>query len=183
MGGERTVTVRLQANPPPDEVREQMAAIPGVRFTAGSVTGQAGPEAALGPESAGALLVLHATFDAEQSVEPFWEANLPVLQRLADAPGFIRRISVVDGDSVYLIAFWRSEEDARQFAALVEHRAAVRALAGRIEYSHFVGLWSASSLHARRFFCVCGASTPAPSTTCRGCGEPLADVFATDATR
>ncbi|GAC1596820.1 MAG: hypothetical protein NVS3B21_20940 [Acidimicrobiales bacterium] len=174
--------VRLRATPPPEGVRQQLAAIPAVRFTPGLVTGQSGPEATLGPESAEALLVLHATFDAEQSVDPFWEANLPVLQLLGEAPGFIRRISVVDGDSVYLIAFWRTEESARQFAKLPEHRAAVRALAGRIEYSHFVGLWTAASLHERRFYCACGTNTPAPAKRCRGCGDPLADVFVADAT-
>ena len=172
--------VRLRATPPPEGVREQLAAIPAVRSTQGSVTGQAGPEATLGPESAEALLVLHATFDAEQSVDPFWEANIPVLQRLVEAPGFIRRISVVDGDSIYLIAFWRTEEEARQFAKCREHRTAIRALAGRIEYSHFVGMWTAASVHERRFFCACGTSTPAPAKRCRGCGEPLTDVFAAD---
>ena len=34
---------QLRVMPPPETVRDQMAAIPDVRFTAVSVTGQAGP--------------------------------------------------------------------------------------------------------------------------------------------
>lgn len=175
------MVTELAVAAPPEAARSELAAIPRIRFTAGSVTGQSGHDAHLGPEAAGAILVLHATFEATEPMEPFWEANLPVLRRLADAPGFIRRMSVVDGNSVYLIAFWRSVEDAQLFAKLPEHRAAVRALSGRIEYTHFVGLWAAQSLHERRFYCRCGAVTAAPSTACRGCGEPLTDVFITDA--
>ena len=174
------MTTELGVSAPPEWVRSELSAIPGVRFTAGSVTGQGGQHANLGPEGANAILVLHATFEASESNEPFWEANLPVLRRLADAPGFIRRISVVDGNSVYLIAFWRTVEEAQQFARLAEHRAAVRALSGRIEYTHFVGLWAAHSLHERRFYCRCGSVTAAPNAICQGCGETLADVFAAD---
>lgn len=105
----------LHAAPPPDHVTGSLSAVPGMRFTPGTVTGHDGPEGRLGPEAAEAILILHATFTTGQSVEPFWEVNLPVLERLAAAPGFIRRISVVDAESAYLIAFWRSIEEAQRF--------------------------------------------------------------------
>jgi hypothetical protein len=105
-----------------------------------------------------------------------------VLERLAAAPGFIRRISVVDGESAYPIAFWRSIEEAQHVARLAKHRDAVRALRTRgIQYSHFVGLWAAHAVHDRQFFCPCGTVTAAPPHVCAGCGRLLMDPFAAGA--
>ena len=174
--------MEIQSFPPSDEVRGALAAIPGMRFTTGSVTGQAGLDGHLGPESAGAVLVLHFTAVDEAAMTRFWAVNLPVLQRLANTPGFIRRVSLTDDLSIYLIAFWRTVEDAKAFAKAPEHVAAVRALyRDRILYSHFVGLWSAESVHARHVFCpTCGRSSNAPISRCPGCDEELPDVFAGD---
>jgi heme-degrading monooxygenase HmoA len=126
------------------------------------------------------VLVLHVTAVHEDAMSRFWAVNLPIIERLADAPGFIRRMSLTDGLSVYLIAFWRSVEDAKAFTKAAEHRAAVRALyTDRILFSHFVGLWRGESLHPRHIFCpACGRPTEAPVTRCRECGTELPDVFA-----
>jgi heme-degrading monooxygenase HmoA len=165
--------------PPTDEVKGLVAAIPGVRFNQGVIVGQDGPDAHLGPEAAGAILVLHMTVADDAAAERFWRTTTAVKQTLPDAQGFIRLFSFFDGVSGYLVAFWRSPEHAKAFAAAPAHRAAMAALdSERFEYSHFVGLWSAHSLHDRNLYCErCDAVTAAPASNCRGCGNPLDDVF------
>lgn len=164
--------------PPSDEVKATVAAIPGVRFNQGVVVAQDGPEAHLGPEAAGAILVLHMTVADEVCADRFWRTTTAVKQRLPMAAGFIRLFSFFDGPSGYLVAFWRTPEDARAFAAGPVHREAMAALdRERFEYSHFVGLWSAHSVRPRNLYCdQCDAVTPAPATRC-SCGAPLDDVF------
>ena len=167
--------------PPDAETLEALGSIPGVRFTPGTVTGQAGPEGRSGPEAAGALLLLHFTSVDEAATRRFWEVNLPVARALSTAPGFIRRFSCVEGPNVYLVEFWKTEQDAKVFIRSAEHRAAVKALYNaRILYSHFVGMWTAASMHPRLIFCPsCGQATPTPTDACSQCGTALIDVFAT----
>jgi hypothetical protein len=174
----------LRVIPPSDEIKATVGAIPGVRFTPGVVVGQAGPEAQLGPESAGAILVLHTSAVDDAAAELFWRATTSVKQQLPDAPGFIRLCSFFDGLSGYLVAFWRTVEDAQRFAGNPQHREAMAGLRReRFEYSHFVGLWEARSVHARHIYCEeCGHATPAPSDTCAGCGNTIHDVFMQEAT-
>jgi hypothetical protein len=83
--------------------------------------------------------------------------------------------------SIYLIAFWRSVDDAKAFMKAAEHRAAVRALyTDRILFSHFVGLWRSELLHPRHIFCpACGRVGEAPVDRCH-CGTELPDVFAAE---
>ncbi len=166
--------------PPTTETMEALEAIPGVRFTPGTVTGQTGPEGRFGPEAAGALLLLHFTSVDEDATRRFWQVNLPVIRALSTAPGFIRRFSCVEGPNVYLVAFWKTEQDAKAFIHSAEHTAAVKALyRERILYSHFVGMWAAASAHPRLIFCPsCGQATPTPADACSGCGTALIDVFA-----
>jgi heme-degrading monooxygenase HmoA len=168
--------------PPSDEVKAMVAAIPGVRFNQGVVVGQDGPESHLGPEAAGALLVLHMTVADEVAADRFWRTTTAVKQQLPTAAGFIRLFSFFDGPSGYLVAFWRTAEDAQAFARSEAHRAAMAALdTERFEYSHFVGLWTAHRLQNRNLYCTrCDVVTPAPATTCEGCGGTLDDVFARD---
>lgn len=167
--------------PPGAEALEALGSFPGVRFTPGTVTGQTGPEGRFGPEAAGALLLLHFTSVDEDATRRFWKVNLPVIRLLSTAPGFIRRFSCVEGPNVYLVAFWKTEQDAKAFLHSAEHRAAVKALYNeRILYSHFVGMWTAASVHPRLIFCPsCGQATPAPTGACSACGTALIDVFAT----
>jgi heme-degrading monooxygenase HmoA len=147
------------------------------------VVGQAGPESHLGPEAAGAILILHTTAVDEAAAERFWRMTTAVKQQLPQAPGFIRLFSLFDGLSGYLVAFWRTVEDAQAFAAQPQHREAIAALdRERFEYSHFVGLWKAHSVHQRDIYCeVCGTATPAPTGACSSCGNPLHDVFEREA--
>lgn len=165
--------------PPSDEIKAVVGAIPGVRFTPGVVVGQQGPEGHVGPEAAGAILVLHTTAVDEAAADRFWRLTTAVKQQLPEAPGFIRLFSLFEGLSGYLVAFWRTAEDAQAFAASPKHREAMQAFyKERFEYSHFVGLWTAHSLRARNIYCeACGEATAAPADRCAACGNPLDDVF------
>jgi ribosomal protein L40E len=176
---ERTVT-ELLVSPPPVEAIAAMVAIPGAAITPTILATQAGPDGHLGPEAAGAVLMLQATFVDPDGAAGFWAAAVPLMEALAEAPGFIRRFSFPDGPSITLIALWRTLEDAKAFAASPRHRAAVRDLvAKRWQYSHFSALWELASSHDRVVFCPeCDAVTPASAGACRKCGTAFLDVFA-----
>ena len=169
--------------PPPPEAIAAMAAIPGVHIEPTVLATQAGPEGDVGPEAAGAILVLQATFADPAGAARFWEAAVPLMAMLETAPGFIRRYSFPDGPSITLIAFWRTAADARAFAATPQHRHAARALYDeRWQYSHFAAIWELSSSHGRMVFCTeCDSVTPAAERRCGGCGADLVDVYAATA--
>lgn len=169
----------LLAIPPPAEAIATMAAIPGVQLTPTILATQRGPAGNLGPEAAGAILILQATFSDERGAAGFWAAAVPLMQMLAAAPGFIRRYSFADGPAITLIALWRTAADAKAFAATPEHRRAVRDLRQqRWQHSHFAAVWEMSTNHDRLIFCDrCDGITPAPEGRCRGCGAPLLDIY------
>lgn len=164
---------------PPPEAIARMAAIPDLSITPSILVAQEGPDGPLGPESAGAILLLQATFSNAERQEGFWAAAVPLMELLAEAPGMIRRYSFPDGPSINLIALWRTVEDAKAFAASPEHRAAVAGLfRERWQYSHFSALWEMTSNHGRIAFCDdCEAVTQMSERTCKGCGAPLADPY------
>ncbi len=173
----------LLTQPPPPEAIAAMAAIPGVRMAPTMLAVQRGPDGGLGPEAAGAILVLQATFSRAEGAQRFWAAAVPLMEMLANASGFIRRWSFPDGPSITLIALWRTAADAEAFAASPQHRAAVRELfAQRWQYSHFSALWEMTSNHGRLIFCEqCDAITAAAEGVCGGCGAALDDVYRRDA--
>jgi len=166
--------------PPPAEAIVAMAAMPGVQIAPTILATQRGPEGHLGPEAAGAILMLQATFADPQGAARFWEAAVPLMELLEAAPGFIRRYSFPDGPSITLLAFWRTAMDAKAFAATPQHRAVVRDLyKQRWQYSHFSAIWEMTSNHGRVIFCVdCDSVTPAAEHRCGGCGAELVDVYA-----
>lgn len=170
----------LLSSPPPPEAIAGMAAIPGLQIAPTVLATQRGPDGHLGPEAAGAILVLQATFADPDGAARFWSAAVPLMAMLETAPGFIRRYSFPDGPSITLIALWRTAADARAFAATPEHRSAVRDLYGqRWQYSHFSAIWEMTSNHDRIVFCPeCPSITPAAEHRCRGCGAELVDVCA-----
>lgn len=170
----------LLTQPPPAEAIAAMAAIPGMAITPTILATQRGPEGHRGPEEAGAILVLQATFADPAGAAAFWTAAVPMMAMLETAPGFLRRYSFPDGPSITLIAFWRSAEYARAFAATAEHRVAVRQLyEQRWQYSHFSAIWELTRNHGRMVFCTeCDAVTPAANRHCHGCGIALVDVYA-----
>jgi len=170
----------LLAGPPPAEAIAAMVGIPGVRITPSILATQSGPDGDLGPEHAGAVLMLQATFVDPAGAAAFWAASVPLMAALAGAPGFIRRFSFPDGPSITLIALWRTIDDARAFAATPGHRAAVAGLyRERWQYSHFSALWELRTDHGRVVFCTdCDAVSPASARHCQGCGAALLDPYA-----
>ena len=165
--------------PPPPEAIHSMLQIPRTQIAPTILATQQGPDGHLGPEAAGAILMLQATFADADGAQKFWAAAVPLMQLLASAPGFIRRFSFPDGPSITLIALWRSAESARAFAVSEPHAAAVRDLyRHRWQYSHFSALWEMTSNHGRMIFCdQCDGITAASVGVCSGCGTALSDPF------
>ncbi len=165
--------------PPPPEAISAMVAIPHTQIAPTILATQQGPCGELGPESAGAILILQATFAHREGAQSFWAAAVPLMEMLASAPGFIRRYSFPDGPTITLIALWRTAADAQAFAATPQHRAAVHALyKHRWQYSHFSAVWEMTSNHGRVIFCDgCDGITAASERVCNGCGAPLLDVY------
>lgn len=167
--------VQLLTSPPPADAIAAMIAIPGVQITPTILATQSGPDSACGPEEAGAVLMLQATFATEDGAAAFWAAAVPLMELLASAPGFIRRYSFPDGPAITLFALWRTIDDARAFAAGPEHRAAVRDLyANGWQHTHFAALWELATRHGRVVFCPdCHHASPVAATTCPACGGAL----------
>jgi hypothetical protein len=167
--------------PPPPEAIAAMAALPRSHIAPIVLGTQQGPDGQLGPEAAGAILVLQATFTDPAGSDAFWKALVPLFVLLESAPGFIRRYGFGDGPHNTLIAFWRTAADARAFAARPEHRAAVRDLyQQRWQQSHFAAIWEMTTNHDRMIFCpACQAATPAAQQRCRECDTELLDVYRT----
>ncbi|GAA1929429.1 antibiotic biosynthesis monooxygenase family protein [Nocardioides marmoribigeumensis] len=173
------LAITLLTGPPPPEALAAMAAIDGLRIVPTMLNTQQGPEAHLGPESAGAILVLQGTFADEGRFEEFWRTVVDLFSLLASAPGFIRRCNFADGPHYTLIAWWRTVEDAHAFFDRPEHRAAMRrTFERRWNYTHFAGLWQAVSPHRRLFFCpACDGIVPSTESSCTTCGTALPDPF------
>src|SRR5215471_2133296 len=115
----------LRTFAPGPEAKAIMQSIPGARFTPGVVSGFDGP-GALGPEAAGAVMVLHMTAVDEAATQLFFRRTNHLKTLLPAAPGFIRMFSLFDGLSGYAIAFWRTAEDAIAFGRGSAHREVMR---------------------------------------------------------
>jgi heme-degrading monooxygenase HmoA len=172
--------IELLTQPPPPEASAKLAAIDGVRIVPTMLTTQEGPDGYLGPEAAGAVLILHATFVDERGFQAFWVRAAALFEQLSRAPGFIRRFSFADGPLGYLIAFWRTPADAHAFFSSDEHQAAMRDLyRERWQYTHFAALWEMTAPRQRVIFCQqCDGVTPTTDRVCTGCGTELLDPFA-----
>ena len=62
--------MELLSLPPPPDAIAAMAAIPGVQIAPTILASQTGPEGKLGPEAAGAILMLQATFADPDGAQP-----------------------------------------------------------------------------------------------------------------
>jgi heme-degrading monooxygenase HmoA len=165
---------------PPAAAIAKMTSIEGVQMMPTLLATQQGPDRHLGPEAAGAVLILQATFVDEQGAAGFWIKAAELFELLAAAPGFIRRFSFFDGPHGYLIAFWRTPADAHAFFSRDEHQAAMNELyRNRWQYTHFAALWEMNTPRQRVIFCQqCDGVTPATDRFCAGCGTELFDPFA-----
>jgi heme-degrading monooxygenase HmoA len=172
----------VQLFPPHAEALTAMAGIPGIEIAPTIFVRQPGPEGHRGPEAAGAVLMLQATFTNPEGARSFWDAAVELMALLEHAPGFIRRYSFPDGPSMTLIALWRTLEDAKAYAATPAHRAAVRELyRHRWQNSHYSALFALQSSHGRVIFCdTCDGVTPAEERVCNNCGAALNDIFAAE---
>lgn len=173
--------VELLTQPPPMGAIARMVAIEGVQVTPTILATQQGPDGHLGPEAARAILLLQATFADEGRAAAFWQTAAGLMEKLATAPGFIRRYNFTDGPHYTLLAFWRTSADAHAFFSSDEHQAAMRDLfEHRWQYSHFAGLWECATPRQRMIFCQhCDAVTPASAGTCGGCSAELFDPYQT----
>lgn len=171
--------MELITAPPPAEAITAMTAIERLRIVPAMLNTQAGPEGHLGPESAGAILLLQGTFADEGRFTEFWMTVVDLMTQLAEAPGFIRRYNFADGPHYTLIALWRSVEDAHAFFRSERHQAAMReTFRRRWNYTHFAGLWQVAAPKQRLFFCQsCDGITPSTASHCSACGAPLPDPF------
>jgi heme-degrading monooxygenase HmoA len=174
------MSVELLTQPPPMAAIAKMTAIDGVRIAPTVLATQRGPDGHLGPEAAGAVLILQATFVDEERAAEFWLTAAGLMERLAAAPGFIRRFNFADGPHYTLIALWRTATDAHAFFSSDDHQVAMGELfRHRWQYSHFAGLWETTTPRQRVIFCQqCDGVTPATEGLCVGCGTELFDPFA-----
>jgi heme-degrading monooxygenase HmoA len=172
--------LELLTEPPPPEAIAKLTAIEGVQIAPTRLSTQQGPERHLGPEAAGAVLILQATFVDKQGAEKFWLNAADLMERLAVAPGFIRRFSFPAGPHLTTIVLWRTAADAHAFFSSDRHQAAMRDLyRERWQYTHFAALWEMTTPRQRVIFCQqCDGVTPATDGVCAGCGTELFDPFA-----
>ncbi len=167
-----------QFHPDPEgEAARRLGGIPGVRFTPGMVFSI--EREPVGPEAAGAVLVLQNTLDTNPKAQQFWDRAALTLEAARQAPGFIRFIGFSDGLENYALGFWRSVDEAQAYAKGLPHRTAVKELhATGNQYSHFAGLFRAEAPRQRHIFCdQCGVQNDAAARTCAQCGNELVDSF------
>lgn len=173
----------LRVFPPNSENEALLAEIPGLRQTPIPVIGFDGPDGHLGPEDAGAVLVLHMTMVDERRTQCFWRQVALTSKAASESPGFIRMIAFFDGVANWALGFWRTVEDAMAFAASQAHREAIAEMkTHQFEYSHFAGVFKALRPRTRETWCdQCGTEVLMPAERCPQCGNQLADVFAIQA--
>lgn len=164
--------------PPAAENQMAFGSIPGVRFTEGVVICVDGADP-VGPEAAGAVLVLHGYLDRDDKAQQFWARGASTLRAARESPGFIRFIALADGLSNYAFAFWRTHEDAMAFRNSQVHTEAMHELdATGNQYGHFAGLFRTDRTNHRHVYCErCLTRNVMPRESCEQCGNQLVDVF------
>ncbi|MGH7687894.1 MAG: antibiotic biosynthesis monooxygenase family protein [Candidatus Dormibacteria bacterium] len=164
--------------PPPPEVQGAVASIPGVRFSEGVVIAIDGEEPA-GPESAGAVLLLAGGLAEQARANQFWTRAAETLRAAQAAPGLVRVLTFHDGTTNYLLALWRTHEDAMAFRNSQVHRAAMDELAETgNQYDHFAGLFRTERTHSRHVYCErCNTKNTMPAAACSSCGNALVDIY------
>lgn len=169
----------LQVFPPGAESEKLFGEIPGFRQTPIPVVAFDGPDGDAGPESAGAVLLLHMTMVDEERTQRFWRQVALTCKAASEFRGFIRLIAFFDGSANWALGLWRRVEDAEEFAKSRTHVDAIKDMhAHSFEYTHFAGLFAPVEPRPRHAYCdMCGTETVMPADTCSNCGRGLADVF------
>jgi len=164
---------------PPDEAnRVKQQAVPGARATPGVVGALSGSER-VGPEAAGALVLLHTTFASDEGAQRGYHLFSEMKTHLQASPGFLHWFTFNDGPNGYALGLWRTSEEAEAFVRSDAHQAMASEQRERpFEYSQFAGMWTATHLGTRRIYCEqCGQATPAPTLRCSNCANALDDTF------
>jgi|SRR5579864_371998 len=164
--------------PPAAENQTALGSIPGARFTQGVVFSVDGPDP-VGPEAAGAVLILQSALDRDDKAQQFWGRAATTLKAARESPGFIRFMAFGDGLAHYAVGFWRTHDDAMAFFRSAPHQDAMHELdrTGN-QYTHFAGLFRSDSPHARHVYCEkCRTRNTMPRGLCEKCGNELVDIF------
>jgi heme-degrading monooxygenase HmoA len=171
----------LQVFPPSPENEALFGEIPTWRVTPIPVVAFDGPEpdGSLGPEAAGAVLVLHMTMVDEERTQAFWRQVALVCKAASETKGFIRMIAFFDGMANWALGFWRTVEDALAFARSAAHTAAIAEMREKnFEYTHFACVYQPVEPRLRHAYCDrCDTEIVMPQETCPACGNEIADVF------
>ena len=163
---------------PDEESRRLLQGVPGTRLTPGVVSALDGPTCA-GPETAGALTLLHTTFADDAGAQQGYRNFTAIKEDFRDNEGFLRWLTFSDGPHGYALGLWRSVDDVLGFVRGDAHRAmATKQREHPFEYSQFAGVWTAHTIGRRTIYCErCGRATPAPAGACSSCAHPLHDPF------
>lgn len=171
----------LQVFPPSPANEALFGQIPGFRQTHIPVVAFDGtePDGSLGPEAAGAVLVLHMTMVEPERTQAFWRQVALVCRSASRTRGFIRMIAFFDGTANWALGFWRTVQDAADFARSPAHLEAIAEMHEKnFEYMHFAGLYTPVEQRVRHAYCdSCGAQAVMPQAACTSCGNEFTDVF------
>jgi hypothetical protein len=164
--------------PPDDDSQKAQQAIPGTRVTPGVVSALDGPTRG-GPETAGALTLLHTTFADNTGAQRGYRNFATIKHGFRDRLGFLRWITFGDGPHAYALGLWRSVDDVLAFVHGDAHRTMARQQREQpFEYSQFAGIWSAHTVGRRTLYCdQCQRPTAAPANNCPNCRNSLHDPF------
>lgn len=170
--------MKIDSFPPDEASKRASGAVPGTRITPGVVSALDGPTLA-GPETAGALTLLHTTFVSDDGAQRAYRNFAAMKEGFRHRPGFLRWLTFNDGPHGYALGLWRTPEDVTVFVAGAAHKAMVREQRERpFEHSQFAGIWTAHTLGRRTLYCPqCGTATAAPAASCSRCSTPLHDPF------
>lgn len=166
-------------NFPPDEQTIAIQRQAGHRVVPGAIIVLDGAGAG-GPEQAGALSLVYATFNDNANAQRGYRRFAAIQHDLVAAPGFLRWITFVDGVHGYALGMWRRAKDVEAFVRSDVHRRMVREpLTDPFEHSQFAGVWTTVTPTRRTLTCDgCSGPTPAPARRCAVCGAALHDPFA-----
>jgi heme-degrading monooxygenase HmoA len=165
--------------PPNDANRAAQQAVPGARATPG-VVGALSGSLAVGPEAAGALILLHTTFADDEGAQRGYRLFTEIKTHMLASPGFLHWFTFSDGPNGYALGLWRTPEEATAFVRSDAHRAMAREQQQRpFEYSQFAGMWTTAHPGTRSIYCErCHQPTAAPAERCASCANGLDDTFA-----
>ena len=92
----------------------------GVEATPGVVGALSGPSG-VGPEAAGALILLHTTFASDDGAQRGYQLFSEMKAHMLASPGFLHWFTFGDGPNGYALGLWRTPEEAETFVRSDAH--------------------------------------------------------------